>query len=602
MGKMSYFIRGLPILLILINQYHSADVPSVVTKLGSITGETKSVTFQGNEYQVDRYLGIPYAKPPTGDLRFQPPQPFGPFSETYNAIDFGASCPQPSYPFLPVERKTDEDCLFLNIYVPRQKPDEPSGHAIMFFIHGGGFSIGSSNIFDGAVLSSEGNVIVVTINYRLGLLGFLDIDNEKASGNFGLLDQHLALQWVNANIGAFGGDKDRVTIFGESAGSMSVAMQMLYPSNKGLFRNGITQSGALGLPGIYLENNINTAKFFAENMSCNIETVDEVFNCLKEASHENIIQVILDTMQSGGMSSAAIVGVTPTIDGKFIRKNPANMIKKADTDSCEEIDFFRSIKLINGVNGNEGGLFLIMLGNSETLEDLEITREQMNTQVVPGTMAMMYGNKPVPELLKQLIISEYTDWENPDDPKRLREQLVELFGDIYCNVPCIEMSRFHSNASNVDSYVYHFLPKVEKPLLPLPKWVKYANHGDEVGPVFGYNFDPQVLFNISEYTPPAWELDLSRRMMKYWTNFAKTGDPNKPDSEMLAWPKYDVNSQSYFVFDREDSIGQYLYARATEFWTKIVPAVIDATEHAQTVTEQFGKKDEQTCDKDGNCG
>ncbi|XP_060574264.1 cholinesterase-like, partial [Ruditapes philippinarum] len=432
---MAYFIRGLPILLILINQYQSADVPSVATKLGSITGETKSVTFQGNKYQVDRYLGIPYAKPPTGDLRFQPPQPFGPFSETYNAADFGASCPQPRFPFFPVERKTDEDCLFLNIYVPRQKPDEPSGHAVMFFIHGGEFLIGTSFPFDGAVLSCEGNVIVVTINYRLGLLGFLDIDNEKASGNFGLLDQHLALQWVNENIGAFGGDKDRVTIFGQAAGSMSVAMHMLYPSNKGLFRNGITQSGALGLPGIYLENNIDMAKFFAKNMNCSIETVDEVFNCLKEASHENIIQVILDTRQSRGKSSAASVGFSPTIDGKFIRKNPANMIKKADTDSCEEIDFFRSIKLINGVNGNEGASFLIFLGNSKTFGDLEITREQMNTQLVPGTMAMMYGNTPILDFLQQLIISEYTDWENPDDPKRLREQVVQLFGDICFNVP-----------------------------------------------------------------------------------------------------------------------------------------------------------------------
>ena len=123
--------------LSLINQYHSANIPSVTAKLGTITGETKSVTFLKNEYQIDRYLGIPYTKPPTGDLRFQRPEPIGPFSETYNADDFGASCPQPSYPSLPVENKTDEDCLFLNIFVPRQKSDEPSGHAVKFFIHGG---------------------------------------------------------------------------------------------------------------------------------------------------------------------------------------------------------------------------------------------------------------------------------------------------------------------------------------------------------------------------------------------------------------------------------------------------------------------------------
>ena len=124
---------------------------------------------------------------------------------------------------------------------------------------------------------------------------------------------------------------------------------------------------------------------------------------------------------------------------------------------------------------------------------------------------------------KQLTIAEYTNWENPDDPKRLREQVVDLFGDISFNNPAIEMSRLHFNGSNVESYVYNFIPKVDKPLLPSTKWAKFANHGDELGPVFGYNFDTEALFNISEYTPPKWELDLSERMMKYWTNFAKTG-------------------------------------------------------------------------------
>ncbi|XP_060588080.1 cholinesterase 1-like [Ruditapes philippinarum] len=603
MEIMVRFIGELSIFLILINQYQSAEVPSVSSKLGTITGETKSVTFQGNKYQVDRYLGIPYAKPPTGDLRFQPPQPFGSFSETYNAVDFGASCPQPSYPTMPKENKTDENCLFLNIYVPRQKPDEPSGHAVMLYIHGGGLSIGSGVFYDGSVLSSVENVIVVTINYRLGLLGFLDIDNEKAPGNVGLLDQHLALQWVNENIGTFGGDKDRVTIFGQSAGSTCVAMQMMYPSNEGLFRGGITQSGALSIPGMYHENNINIAKFYARSLGCSFETKDEVLKCLKEASSETIIKVFVDATSSGDFESAASVGATPTIDGKFIRHNLGDLLKKAETETFEEIDFFRSVKLINGVSGDEGAMFLTMGGSAETLEEFEVTREQMNTQQIPGAVAIMYGNKPVPEVVQQLVISEYTDWVNPDDPKRLRQQVVDLFGDFFYNSPAIEMSRVHCNGSDVDSYVYNFLPKLDKPLIPLPKWVKHASHGDELGPVFGYSFDLRDLFNISEYTPPEWELDLSNRVMRYWTNFAKTGDPNKPNPGLsVVWPKYDVSSQSYIKFDREDSIGQYLYARPTEFWKKIVPAVIDATEHAQTVTEQFGKKEEQTCDNDGNCG
>jgi len=206
--------------------------------------------------------------------------------------------------------------------------------------------------------------------------------------------------------------------------------------------------------------------------------------------------------------------------------------------------------------------------------------------------------------VKQLLIAEYTDWENPDDPKKLREQVVRLFGDIYFNVPAIEMSRIHSNASNVDSYFYNFVPRLEKCLLPTPNWVDTSNHGDELGPVFGYTFDLKALLNVSDFTPPEWELELSKRMMTYWTNFAKTGDPNDPVSDAVSsvvWPKYDVTSQSYIKFDREDSTGQYLFARETDFW-RTVSDVFDATEHAQTITSQYGSKDEQTCDKDGTCG
>ncbi|XP_045212406.1 cocaine esterase-like [Mercenaria mercenaria] len=601
---MAKSLAGKFILLCLVNPFLSAEIPSVSTALGTITGETKHVIFQKKQYDVDKYLGIPYAKPPTGKLRFKRPQPYGPFAEAYSATKFGLSCPQSFFLHFVPEENTSEDCLFLNIYVPRQGPDEPSGHAIMFFIHGGGFTMGSGKIYDGGVLSSVGNVIVVTINYRLGLLGFLDIDNVKASGNFGFYDQRLALQWVNENIGAFGGDKDRVTIFGESAGSMSVSLQMMFPQNEGLFRSGISESGALTLPGLYLENNIEIAKYYAENMSCSVEDMDEVFSCLQSATPESIIKVVSDTVASGGMAATVKVGTAPTIDGEFIKTNPADLYRKAVNEESEEINFFRTLKLMNGVNGKEGAMFLLMLG-SDNLDELEITREQMNTQQIPGATAMVYGQRTVPEVVKQLLIAEYTDWENPDDPKKLREELVRLFGDIYFNVPAIEMSLVHSNASDVESYLYNFVPVLDKRLLPTPNWVNMSNHGDELGPVFGYNFDYKGLLNISDYTPPEWELELSERMMTYWTNFAKTSDPNKPvsdDVSSVVWPKYDVTSQSYIKIDREDSVGQYLFARETDFWKNTLTAVFDATEHAQTITSQYGSKDEQTCGKDGTCG
>ncbi|XP_045210658.2 cholinesterase-like [Mercenaria mercenaria] len=346
----------------------------------------------------------------------------------------------------------------------------------MFFIHGGGFTMGSGTMHDGGVLSSVGNVIVVTINYRLGLLGFLDIDNAKSSGNFGLFDQRLALQWVNKNIGAFGGNKDRVTIFGESAGAISVSQHMIYPPNGGLFTSGITQSGVLTMPGLYHDNNMNVAKYYAENMGCSVENVDEVFTCLKSAAPESIIKVVSDTMASGGLAADALVGTTPTIDGEFIKTSPADLYAKAQNEDCKEINFFRSIKLMNGVNGREGTMFFMMLGNPD-LDNLEIPRELMNTQLIPSAIAMVYGKRAAPNALKQILIAEYTDWENPDDTKTLREQLVRLFSDIYFNVPSIEMSRVHSNASGVDSYIYNFVALLDKHALPTPNWINMATTG-----------------------------------------------------------------------------------------------------------------------------
>lgn len=582
----------------------NANGHSVVTNLGTINGDSKTVTFRGKSYTVDRYFGIPYAKPPTGDLRFKKPEPREAFSEPFNAVNVPPSCPQVDYPFLKQSGGViSEDCLFLNIYVPQQEPDSHTGHAVMFFIHGGGFTTGGSFLYRSEVLASVGNVIIVVINYRLGLLGFMNIGDERARGNFGLWDQRLALQWVNQNIQAFGGDKDRVTIFGESAGSMSVTFQMLYPANKGLFRSAIAESGTLTMPTLVKDDGIEIAKYFAVNMSCSTETIDEVFNCLMTANAEKIIKVIEDTTNAG-MSAAMKVGAGPTIDGEFIRMKPSELITRSKTESLPEVEFMRSIKLINGMNGAEGAMFLLFHGDK--LEEFELTREAMKTLQVPAIAGMEFGYMTaVPEAVKKMIEYEYTDWTNPDDPKALRLQMVKAYGDISFAVPGIELSRLHANGSNVGSYLYNFVSNLDMHPLPTPKWVEKANHGDELDPVFGYNFDYETFRNISGYIPPEWELDLSSRMMAYWSNFAKSGDPNVPvksSPSTLVWPEYNLDTNQHLVFDKEDSIGQYLYAREYAFWRNTLPAVYNELTHAQTLTAQFAKDAEGTCDKDGTCG
>src|SRR3984957_11814346 len=217
-----------------------ADNPAIVTRNGPVKG----FSIFGEE----AYLGIPYAVPPVGNLRWMPPVPSGRFpGGVFNANQIGNSCTQPGS-FGP----GSEDCLTLNVATPniKKNSDKKKPVPVMVWIHGGGLVTGGSFLYEPSPLVLGGNVIVVTINYRLGLLGFFAhqaIDAEgHPSGNYGLMDQQLALKWLNDNIAAFGGDPKRITIFGESAGGGSVYAHLASPTAAGLFEGAISESGAGG--------------------------------------------------------------------------------------------------------------------------------------------------------------------------------------------------------------------------------------------------------------------------------------------------------------------------------------------------------------------
>jgi para-nitrobenzyl esterase len=208
---------------------------------------------RGTETQsVEKFLGIPYAAPPVAELRWRPPQPPTRWHGPRDATDFGNHCPQPGTPF--GSESASEDCLYLNVFKPNRGPGR--GHTkhlpVMVWIHGGGFVAGMSEDYDPSRLVERG-VVVVTLNYRLGYLGFLAHErlsaesNYGGSGNYGLMDQQAALRWVDRNIKKFGGDPENVTIFGESAGGLSVHAHLVSPLAAGLFDRAIVQSGAYSL-------------------------------------------------------------------------------------------------------------------------------------------------------------------------------------------------------------------------------------------------------------------------------------------------------------------------------------------------------------------
>jgi len=231
----------------------------------------------GSTVQLWKFLGIPYAEPPVVDLRFQKPVPKANMTEPLLVQKYGTECIQVRMAS-ETSTPTSEDCLFLNIYAPYTTENEDP-LAVMIWIHGGGYVSGSADTYVGDILAARGNVIVVTLNYRLAVLGFLNMGDGHS--NFGLWDQHLAIQWVHYNIEAFGGDKDRVTIFGESAGAGSVIYQGLYPGNRGLFKRIIAESGTASAPWSESSDPRAEVLVFAQIAGCNNNSNRRVLECLE---------------------------------------------------------------------------------------------------------------------------------------------------------------------------------------------------------------------------------------------------------------------------------------------------------------------------------
>jgi para-nitrobenzyl esterase len=458
-----------------------ADSLAVKTEQGKVQGKTI------NDGKVKAFLGLPYAAPPVGDLRWKAPEPAAKWKGVRDATKFGAHCAQgPVFADMIFQDSgQSEDCLFLNLYAPADSTDK-SKLPVMFWIHGGGYSGGASSEprHNGEFLPLKG-VVLVTINYRLDVFGFLataDLAKEGngTAGNYGLLDMVSALQWVKANIKKFGGDPDNVTIFGESAGSFAVSTLMASQMAQGLFAKGIGESGAAFsdvLPTDTLE--VREKKDGDWVATLGVNSLQE----LRAMPTDKLLDAVKG--KQGGFP--------PTIDGKLLTE------QVADTYAAGKQ---AHVPLLAGWNRDEGS-FMAMRG---------MTADQWK-----GMAAGLFKDR-APEFL--LL------YPGDTDAQALRS-VIDYGSDSFIALGTWKWLEAHRKTGESPVYRYHF-----ELAAPPSKFHpgSFAFHSDDIEYVFG-TLDTRP---GSEWRPE--DRKLSEQFMSYWTNFAKTGDPNGPG--LPEWPKY----------------------------------------------------------------
>ncbi|KAG8560271.1 hypothetical protein GDO81_014872 [Engystomops pustulosus] len=476
------------------------DDTIIETKQGKVSGIKKSVI----SHTVTAYLGIPYGEAPTGQKRFQKPEPRAPWEGIYQATDFGNSCYQNKEELdsfidmigtdeWSIKNEMSEDCLSLNVWVP-ESISKPA--SVMVNIYGGAFLSGSSalDIYDGSVLAASENVIVVSMNYRVGALGFLVFPgNAKAPGNAGLFDQRLALQWVHENIAAFGGNPESVTIFGISAGGVSVGYHVISPGSRPYFKRAIMQSGSPTADWAIRsqESSKKLAMKLANIVDCPTEDDDATIDCLQKVEANK-----LTGTQILGMSGFTVTLFAPILDDDFLTDIPQNLVKytKVNTD------------ILIGVTKDDGNPFTLMgaPGISVKNESL-ITMEQLKD-------GLKFYFPSEDDLSVESMMLLYKDWDDVKNTEKNRQALEKILKDNYFMCPAKYFANFAAEAKN-NLFVYEYAHRPST--LTLPEWMGAA-HGAEVKMLFGHPL-------IAPHKYSNQEQVFSRRFMKIWANFARNG-------------------------------------------------------------------------------
>jgi len=465
----------------------------------------------GDNPAVRVYKGIPYAQPPVGDLRWKAPRPTTPWTGVRQATEFSNECMQVPYPenspYYSAPKPKGEDCLYLNVWTAASTAKDR--RPVMVWIHGGGYTrgTGATPTYDGGVLATKG-VVVVTINYRLGIFGFFahpELTKESdvhSSGNYGLLDMVAALKWVNANIAAFGGDPKRVTIFGESAGSSAVNYLMASPLDKGLFQRVIGESGA----------NFGRAVLLAdaekEGVSAAAKVNASSVADLRARSADEIMKV------QGAFR--------PNVDGWFLPDSVASIFAHGKQSD---------VPLLAGYNHDEGRTLAPWPANANAQTFIEQSRKR-------------FGD----------FSDEFLKLYPAANDAQAADSHYDSFRDQSMGWEMRTWVRREIKTGKAPAYLYFFTR-----VLPGPNADRYrAYHAGEIAYVFG-NLNPNRPWQDADRK-------LSDAMSSYWANFAATGNPN--GKGLPKWPAYNAKNDPSIVFGDSISVERDVNKSALDFFDR----------------------------------
>jgi len=511
----------------------AAFIASIFLSMGALAdpasvrieqGELKGLVTDHRQFR-----GIPFAAPPVGKLRFAAPTPAAGWKGERDASVFGSPCPQlGGFTGLGSE---NEDCLSLNVFTPLTGEKLP----VMVWIYGGGLTSGSSASYDLSTVVKKGNVVAVSMNYRLGILGFLatqGLADEAGgmSGNYGLLDQQLALRWIKDNIANFGGDPNNVTIFGESAGGRSVCGHLLAPRSSGLFHRAIIQSGPCASSIYTPEASYKLAKSYAAATGCSRDNPAQEVACLRELPVEKLLNAqgsanIISSDMSPRFNADGVTISTPQqafASGKFNR-----------------------VPVLKGSNQFEGRFITALL--------FDLAGKRLNEEIYAQILTEKFGAADAKKILAQYPPSKYPS---------LSEALAAVYGDSSYSCPTYSDIR-HLAESGVPVYSYEFREPNPPSLLPIPLG---ATHATELAFMLQA---PEGRMAATRLNPG--QLRLSDQMISYWVNFARNGDPN--GESLPQWKPYDSASDNFFSLTTDESgLRDYLEFKADhscDFWSAL---------------------------------